>query len=201
MQKLLGNLKTGLFFIVSAPAGAGKTTLVRKLTSEFDCVIESISYTSKEPRKGEVEGKDYFFITKDEFEKKIKNDELLEYANVFDNYYGTSKEFVKKYLNKNKHVVLVIDTQGAMNLKNKIDAIYIFISPTSMDELKTRMLKRNQDSEADIEKRLQWAEKELKLIGNYDYNVTNDDIEKSYQVLKSIFIAEEHKVKNLGEII
>ncbi|NGX63385.1 MAG: Guanylate kinase [Candidatus Anoxychlamydiales bacterium] len=197
MQKLLGNLNKGVFFIMSAPAGAGKTTLIRMLTKEFDNVIESVSFTTREPRKDEIEGVDYFFISKEEFEKKIKKDDLLEYAKVFDHYYGTSKSFVTNKLNEKKHVVLVIDTQGAMKLKGKIESTYIFISPPTLDTLRERMRIRADISEDEIEKRLKWAKEEMKQIVNYDYNITNIDLQTSYEVLKSIFIAEEHKVKNL----
>ncbi|NGX52047.1 MAG: Guanylate kinase [Candidatus Anoxychlamydiales bacterium] len=196
-QKLLGNLKKGLFFIISAPAGTGKTTLTRMLTKEFKPVIESVSFTSREPRKDEKEGIDYFFITKEEFEKKIEENGFLEYAKVFDHYYGTSKTFVEKNLNEKKHVVLVIDTQGAMKLKNRIECTYIFISPPSIDTLKERMKKRADIDDKEIEKRLTWANEEMKQIVNYDYNITNMDLDKSYEELRSVFIAEEHKVKNL----
>ncbi|HEU63859.1 MAG TPA: guanylate kinase [Chlamydiae bacterium] len=196
-QKLLGNLKKGLFFIISAPAGAGKTTLTRMLTKEFKSVIESVSFTSREPRKDEKEGVDYFFVTKEEFEKKIKEGDFLEYAKVFDHYYGTSKTFVEKNLNEKKHVVLVIDTQGALKLKNKIECTYIFISPPSIDTLKERMKKRADIDDKEIEKRLTWANEEMKQIVNYDYNITNIDLDKSYEELRSIFIAEEHKVNHL----
>jgi len=196
-QKILGNLKKGLFFIISAPAGTGKTTLTRMLTKEFPSVIESVSFTSREPRRDEKEGVDYFFVTKEEFEKKIKEDDFLEYAKVFDHYYGTSKTFVEKKLNEKKHVILVIDTQGAMKLKNKIECTYIFISPPTIDTLKERMKKRADIDDKEIEKRLSWANEEMKQIKNYDYNITNIDLDKSYEELRSIIIAEEHKVKNL----
>ena len=196
-QKLLGNLKKGLFFIISAPSAAGKTTLTRMLTREFKSVIESISFTTREPRKDEKEGVDYFFVTKEEFEKKIKQGDFLEYAKVFDHYYGTSKSFVEKNLNERKHVVLVIDTQGAMKLKNKIECIYIFISPPSIDTLSDRMKKRADIDDEEIEKRISWANEEMKQIQSYDYNITNIDLDISYDELRAIFIAEEHKVKNL----
>ena len=196
-QKLLGNLKKGSFFIVSAPAGGGKTTLTRMLTKEFNSVIESVSFTSREPRKDEKEGIDYFFVSKEAFEKKIKDGDFLEHAKVFDHYYGTSKAFVEKNLFDKKHVVLVIDTQGAMKLKNKIECTYIFISPPSIDTLKERMKKRADIDEKEIEKRISWANEEMKQIPNYDYNITNIDLDISYEELRAIFIAEEHKVKNL----
>ncbi len=123
--------------------------------------------------------------------------DFLEYAKVFDHYYGTCRRFVEKNLNEKKHVVLVIDTQGAMKLKNKIECTYIFISPPNIETLKKRMEKRADIAEREIEKRLLWANEEMKKIPNYDYNITNIDLKISYEELRAIFIAEEHKVKNL----
>lgn len=196
-QKILGNLKKGLLFILSAPAGTGKTTLTRMLTKEFDGIVESISYTTRKPRKDEKEGIDYFYITESEFQNKIKNNELLEYAKIYDYYYGTSKQFVEKQLNEGKHVVLVIDTQGCLNLKNKVDAIRIFLSPPSIEELKNRMSIRKDESDKEVQIRLSWAKEEMNKIENYDYNITNIDLKTSYEILRSIFISEEHRVKHL----
>ena len=193
-QKLLGNIDKGLFFVVSAPAGTGKTTLVNMLTREFDCVVRSISYTTRKPRGNEVDGVDYFFISKEEFEKKIKNDDFLEYAKVFDSYYGTSKEFVEKNINSKKHVVLVIDTQGAIELKEKGEGIYIFLSPPDIEVLKNRLKNRNTDSKESIGMRISWSEEELSKVKYYDYEIVNDSLEIAYQTLKSIFIAEEHRI-------
>jgi len=196
-QKMLGNLKKGLFFILSAPAGTGKTTLANMLTNEFDCVIKSISYTTRRPRKNEVDGIDYFFINEEEFQKKIKNNEFLEYAKIYDYYYGTLKEFVEKKINEQKHVILVIDTQGGSNLKNKIDAIYVFLNPPSIKDLKYRMNIRKDVNEKEMQIRLDWAKEEMKKNEFYDYNITNIDLKISYEILRAIFIAEEHKVKYL----
>ena len=198
-QKLLGNLNKGIFFVLSAPAGTGKTTLTRMLTKKYPNIVESISHTTRPPRKKEKEGVDYFYISDDEFQKMIKANEFLEYAKVFDYYYGTSKKFVEQNLKNHKHVILVIDTQGAEKLKNKIDAIFIFLSPPSMEELKKRMVNRNDLSLEEIEKRLLWAQEEMKKIRNYDYNITNIDLQITYDVLKSIIVAEEHKVKYLSQ--
>ena len=193
MKHVLGDLKTGLIFVLSAPAGTGKTTLVRMLTKEFDCVIESISFTTRTMRPGEKEGKDYFFIDAKAFEAKIKKGEFLEHAKVFENYYGTSKVFVDEERKKGKHVILVIDTQGAMQLKEFLDATFIFISPPSLSELKTRLHARRADSHESIAERLLWAEKEMTLAPLYDYHIVNDDLNIAYSVLRSILIAEEHK--------
>lgn len=196
-QKLLGNLNKGVLFVLSAPSGTGKTTLINMLTGEFDCIVRSITYTTRKIRKGEVDGLDYFFISEKEFQNKIKNNELLEYARIYNYYYGTSKEFVEKKLSEQKHVVLVIDTQGAINLKNKIDAVYIFLSPPGIEELRLRMNLRNDLGEKELRTRLVWAKEEMKKNALYDYNITNIDLKMSYEILRSIFISEEHKVKYL----
>lgn len=196
-KKILGNIEKGLLFIVSAPAGTGKTTLVRMLVEEFSTVIESISCTTRPKREGETEGRDYYFLSIEEFEKKIKAGDFLEYAKVFGHSYGTSRSFVENELCKGKHVVLVIDTQGALQLKKVIPATTIFLQPPSLKALKERLTSRNTDSQESIAKRLEWAEKELCLTNQYDYQIVNDDLAVAYQVLRSIIIAEEHRTKNL----
>jgi guanylate kinase len=194
--KLIGNLDKGLLFIVSAPAGTGKTTLVTKLTHEFSKIKRSISYTTRNPRSGELNGIDYHFVTKETFEEMISAKEFLEYAEVFGKYYGTAKKNVIDELENGFHVIMVIDTQGALNIKEKIKNTSIFISPPSHDELTRRLHTRSLDSHDSISLRLQWAEHEIKLAPYYDYKIINDDIDVAYQVLKSIIIAEEHKTLN-----
>jgi len=197
IQKLLGNLSEGLVFVLSAPAGTGKTTLVKMLQNEFPCIIGSISCTTRAPRSGEVPGKDYHFISQEEFAGKIKNGDFLEYATVFENYYGTSKEYVLKEQKKGKHVMLVIDTQGAMQIKkNGLPAVFIFISPPSLLVLKERLFKRKTESAAVIEQRLSWAKDEMALAPQYDYQIVNDNLENAYQILRSIIISEEHRTRN-----
>ena len=176
------------FFIISGPSGSGKTTLAHMLIKNFDNVIRSISYTTRKIRPGEFDTKDYFFINKNEFETKIKNNDFLEYANVFGNYYGTSKKFVEDKLKEKKHVILTIDVQGAEKLKGKIDAVYIFIKPPSIEVLKKRLEKRNQDSDETIDKRLKLANKEMAKEILYDYVITNDDLNEAYNILKEIFL-------------
>lgn len=195
-NQLLGNQPQGLIFVISAPAGTGKTTLVQMLTREFHSVVRSVSCTTRAPRPGEHNGKDYFFLAKEAFEAKIKHGDFLEHAEVFGEYYGTSGEFVKAQQAKGKHVVLVIDTQGALQLKKKLkEAIFIFISPPSLKELEKRLHNRKTETPQLIEERLAWAARELELVHHYDYSVINDHLETAYTVLKSIFIAEEHKVR------
>jgi guanylate kinase len=194
MHKLLGNLQKGLVFVISAPAGTGKTTLVRMLRDEFNCVTESISCTTRPIRPGEIADKDYHFLSREEFEAKKSAGDFLEHAQVFSYAYATSKEFVTQQLNKGKHVVLVIDTQGAMQIKGKIPAIFIFVSPPSLQELRERLFKRQTETPESIEERLSWAKKEMEMAKHYDYQILNDNLHTAYDVLRSIVIAEEHRV-------
>ena len=192
-MRLLGDRKPGLAFVISGPSAAGKTTLVSMLSKEFDCVEKSISFTTRAPRPNEREGIDYHFISSQEFEQKIESGDLLEYAKVFDHYYGTSKSLVEAQKKRGKHVLLVIDTQGAIQLMDFYAAAFIFISPPSIEELPKRMLSRKSETHDAIAHRLSWAEKEMALSSRYDYCIVNEDLQTAYQVLRSILIAEEHK--------
>jgi guanylate kinase len=194
MSSLLGNCSKGLLFILSAPAGTGKTTLVQMLTREFPCVVASISYTTRQPRAGEEEGVHYHFISKEGFVQRIAEGEFLEHVELYGDYYGTSRLWVEKQLSQGKHVILVIDTQGAKLLKST-KTISIFIAPPSIEELERRLRLRETDTKASIEKRLLWAKKEMEAQKNYDYLIVNDDLSNAYQVLRSILIAEEHKIR------
>lgn len=194
-SKLLGNLDKGLIFILSAPAGTGKTTLARMLIHEFPTVKFSVSCTTREPRPGEVEGIDYYFLSKTEFKEKIAKGDFLEYAEVFGHFYGTSKQQVNAVCEAGYHVLLVIDTQGAMKLKQVVDATYVFLSPPSLEELEQRLIKRHTETSDLIQQRLEWAQIEMQRIKYYDYLIINEDLEIAYQILKSIVIAEGHKVK------
>lgn len=197
-MKILGNLKKGLVFVVSAPAGAGKTTLVRMLIQEFPRVVESISDTTRLPRTGEQTGRDYHFLTKERFESKVKSGDFLEYAEVFGYYYGTSKSEVLKQQEEGKHVVLVIDTQGALKLRKELfPAVLIFIKPPSLAVLRERLIKRKTEAAQHIEQRLNWAAHEMEMAAYYDYQIVNDSLHHAYDVLRSIFIAEEHKTENI----
>ncbi|HSX38531.1 MAG TPA: guanylate kinase [Chlamydiales bacterium] len=192
-MKLLGGLSPGLLFVVSAPAGTGKTTLVRMLTDEFDCVIESVSYTTRKIRPGEIEGRDYYFVSVVEFKKMAATGEFYEYAEVFGNYYGTSKKIVEGQLKQGNHVILVIDTQGARILKKILHAVYIFIRPPNFEELKKRLHGRKSESHESIETRLSWADEEIEASKNYDYVIVNENLTLAYEIFRSIFIAEEHR--------
>ena len=199
-KKVLGNTDRGLLFVVSAPAGTGKSTMVDMLIKEFpDDVVESCSSTTRHPRPGEVPKHHYLCLSIAGFEEKIAKDEFLEHVKLFGNYYGTRREEIDSRQASGKHVVLVIDTQGALQLKEKLpEAIFIFISPPSVEELRNRLFKRRTEDEEMIEERLDWSKNEIALARHYDYQITNDNLEISYQVLRSILIAEEHK--NRGTI-
>lgn len=194
-QKLLGNLTRGLVFVLSAPAGTGKTTLVRMLCNEFDSVVESVSCTTRPLRYGEVQGKDYHFIDKELFESRLERGDFLEYAEVFGYYYGTSRAYVTAQQKAGRHVILVIDTQGAMKLKEAgFSATFIFVSPPSLEELRGRLVKRKTESMKNIEERLEWAKHEMQMKGHYDYEIVNDNLHNAYTILRSIVIAEDHKL-------
>ncbi len=193
-KKVLGNTGHGLLFVISAPAGTGKSTLMEMVLEEFPSqVAESCSCTTRQPRPGEIAERHYEFISVEAFEKKVDAGEFLEHAKVFGNYYGTRKEEVDRLLKEGKHVVLVIDTQGALQIVKHLSAVLIFILPPSLDELRNRLFKRRTESEEKIQERLLWADQELALATHYDYQIVNDDLEITYQILRSIFIAEEHK--------
>ena len=179
-------MSLGALYVVSGPSGAGKST-VCKLVRERLGINLSISATSRKPRNGEQEGVDYFFITAEEFERKIKNDDFLEYANVHGNYYGTLKEVVESNLNKGLNVILEIDVQGALIAKEKKkDAVLVFFRTKDMETLEKRLRDRKTDTEEVIQTRLKNALKELEYEKKYDYTIINDDIEMSCQELINI---------------
>jgi len=187
--------KKGLLFVLSAPAGTGKTTLVKKLQKECSNLVQSVSSTTRPIRPGEVEGEDYFFLSREQFEKRSENDEFLEFVELYGDYYGTSRQWVSERLDSGKHVFLVIDTQGALKLMNKTAGVMIFMHPPSFDELKRRLKGRQTESDEVIEKRLKWAASEIEKSKLYDYNIVNDNIDDAYLVLKSIVVAEEHRTE------
>ncbi len=183
----------GELFVLSAPAGGGKTTLANLLLKEVPNLVKITTCTTREPRPGEKNGVDYFFLSKEEFERKIREGAFLEYAVVHGNYYGTPKEEVLKEINKGNDVLLVIDVQGMRQIKRNFkDVVTIFLIPPSFEELINRMRKRG-DSEEEIKKRLETAKKELKAWKEYDYIVINDIIEKAKEDLKKIILANRLK--------
>lgn len=200
MEKLLGKLKTGIVFVVSAPAGTGKTTLIRMLEDEFPCIAKSISCTTRPMRAGEIAEKDYHFISPEEFAGRLKKGEFLEHAQVFGQSYGTLKAHVEAKQQEGKHVILVIDTQGAEQLKESgYEAVFIFLRPPSLAELRARLFKRKTEATEHIEERLAWAQNELAMSRLYDYQIVNDNLHRAYEILRSILIAEEHKQERYND--
>ena len=188
--------KQGLLFVVSAPSGAGKTTLSKTLLKSLPNIYFSVSVTTRQPRKDEVYGKDYFFTTKEEFRKKIRKKELIEWAKVHDQWYGTPKKFIKESLAKGRDVILDIDVQGGIQVKKIYSrAVLIFIIPPSFEVLETRLRKRSLNDEIEIERRLQNACQEMKKMKEYDYIVVNDKIPKAVNQLKNIINNERLKNK------
>ena len=184
----------GRLFVVSGPSGAGKGTICNKLREETDVEI-SISMTTRKPRQGEVDGKSYYFVTKEEFEKEIARGGFLEHAEVYGNYYGTPKEKVIEKLSSGKDVLLEIDIQGALSVKkNYPKGVFIFILPPSMSELRKRITGRGTEKPECIDMRLSQTLKEISYIDKYDYCVVNGELDEAVARVKAIFVAEHSRV-------
>lgn len=189
--------KKGTIFVISAPSGTGKTTLCERLLKILPDLKMSISHTTRQPRPYEKDGVDYFFIDKKDFEKMIANDEFIEWAEVYGNFYGTSKKVLSDLINKGYDILLDIDTQGAKNIRKLYsDSVLIFILPPSIEELEKRLLMRNEDKDT-IKKRLSKASYEISQYKFYDYVVINDSIEKALNDLLCIVHAERLKIKRV----
>ena len=177
-------------FVISSPSGGGKTSLIKKLLEDprSEGTVLSISDTTREKRLNEKDGVDYFFTDKKSFEDKIKKNDFLEYATVFDNYYGTSQETVNTLVSQGKTVILELDWQGAKQVKSKIPCYLIFLLPPSIDDLKKRLIDRNLDESEIIEKRIKEAKNEISNSKIYDFLILNDNFEMALQDLKSIIL-------------
>ncbi len=185
------NVERGRLFIVSAPSGAGKTTLCHALLDRFYEVVYSVSSTTRKPRVGERDGVDYHFISLDEFKKGIRDGLWAEWAEVHTNYYGTSAAYIEENLANGSDVLLDIDVQGAIQIMERYPGCEtIFIMPPSMEELKNRLLQRGTDSPRAIERRLKNAEKEMAARSHYKYVVVNDQLEKALDELTEIFTGD-----------
>ncbi|ARR00205.1 MULTISPECIES: guanylate kinase [Campylobacter] len=195
----------GQILIISGPSGSGKSTLLSRLMSEFDNIYFSISSTTRMPRDGEQDGVDYNFISVDEFKKGIDEGKFLEWANVHKNYYGTSLEPVEKALKDGKIVIFDIDVQGFYLVMKKYSSIItsVFITTKDRYELKRRLINRGSDDAQTIENRLFNAATEIAHIGEYDYLIINENIDKSYDCLKSIFVSMGSKSQSfdINEVI
>ena len=186
--------KKGKLLIFSAPSGTGKTTIIKELMKEFSQLEFSISATTRKSRGKEEDGVEYFFLTKEDFQAKIEAKEFVEYKNVYENYYGTLKNYVDRSLTEGKNIIFDVDVQGALSIKEQYpnDSIMIFIYPPSIEDLKIRLEVRGTDSSEIIEKRLEYAEKELSQMDHYDHKVKNekihDAVDEISKILKKIDI-------------
>jgi len=189
-------MKQGNLIVVSGPSGTGKGTICQALLAEHPEILYSISATTRQPRTGEVNGVNYWFTAKDDFKAMIENNELLEWAEVYGNYYGTPIAKIEAMLAGGKDVLLEIDTQGAMNVKQKFpQGVYIYILPPSLTELERRIRTRGTDSEESIQRRLQAAADEIQIGVNYNYLVVNDQVREATDTVAAIIAAERWRAE------
>ena len=188
----MSNKHRGLLFVVSSPSGAGKTTLCTRLRGEFAQIRFSVSYTTRSPRPGEVHGREYFFVDPADFTEMVTGDEFAEYALVHGNNYGTSAALVGEALASGIDLLFDIDYQGGRQLKAKFpgDVVLVFILPPSLAELERRLRARNTDAAEVIERRLRVARDELRHYEEYDYIIVNDDLDRAYDLVRSVYVAE-----------
>ncbi|AEX85946.1 guanylate kinase [Marinitoga sp. 1135] len=191
----------GILYVVSGPSGVGKSSIIKEAMKRLKGFTFSISYTTRKPRPGEVNGKDYFFVDEKTFDEMVKNNEFLEYAEVHGHKYGTSKSFIKEKINEGFSIVLDIDVQGALNVVKQMrkETVLIFIAPPSYSELKKRLLNRGTEKMEDLKRRLEDAKWELSKINEFDYLIVNEDLNESINQLISIFIAEQIKTERVTE--
>ena len=194
--------RKGILIVVSGFSGAGKGTLVKKLVEEYDGYALSVSATTRQPRTGEQDGREYFFLQKEQFEQKIAENGLIEYACYCDNYYGTPREYVERQLADGKDVILEIEIQGALKIKEQYgDALLLFVMPPSVDELRHRLVGRGTETEEVIDKRMHRAAEEAEGIERYEYIVVNDDLETCVRQLHEIITAAHNTPNRNKELI
>ncbi|MBU3875647.1 guanylate kinase [Faecalicatena sp. AGMB00832] len=193
--------RRGILIVVSGFSGSGKGTLMKELLSRYeDTYALSISATTRSPREGEVDGREYFFKTREEFEKMIAKDELIEYARYVENYYGTPRDYVEKQLDAGKDVILEIEIQGALKVKKAFpDTLLLFVTPPSAEELKRRLVGRGTETMEVIESRMKRAVEEAEGMDRYDYLIINDDLETCAKQMHTIIQGEHHRsFRNTG---
>ena len=195
-------MSKGVLAVVSGFSGAGKGTVMKRLMEKYHNYALSVSVTTRSPREGEKHGREYFFHTNSEVEEMISNDQLLEYARYVDHYYGTPRSYVEDRLNEGKDVILEIEIQGAMQIKKKVpEAVLIFITPPSMEELKNRLVGRGSEKPEVIESRLKRASEEAEGIDKYDYLLVNDQVEDCVDALHEIILSEHLRTQRNCELI
>ncbi|MEG0296085.1 MAG: guanylate kinase [Clostridium sp.] len=196
------NHNRGLLIVISGPSGAGKGTICKALLERNPGIQISTSCTTRNPRVGEVEGINYYFITKDEFKQRIGEEDFIEYAEVYGNFYGTPKSNVEKLLDEGKDVILEIDIQGALKVKENFDdGTFIFILPPSMEELKQRIIRRGSETPESLMTRFKSAYQELNYISKYNYAVVNDTVDAAVTKVEGIIAAEKCRVDRIKETI
>ena len=190
--------RKGSLFIISAPSGAGKTTLCKKIVTTVDRLGQSVSFTTRKPRGGEVNDLDYTFIGEEEFREMIARGDFVEWAEVHGNLYGTSRERLEGLMDSGLDVILDIDTQGARQIRKSYgDGVFIFILPPSIEILRRRLEKRRSNSREDMDRRLGAAVDEIREYNNYDYVIINNVLKDSVKLLEAIIIAERHKTERM----
>ena len=194
--------RKGLLLVVSGPSGAGKGTICKALLNKNDQIKLSVSATTRKQRTGEVYGVNYFFKEKEKFTQMIEEGEFLEYAQIYDNFYGTPKAAIMECLEKGQDVILEIEMQGASQIKEVCpDGVFIFVLPPSLEELKNRIVGRGTETAEEIEKRFSCAFDEINKIVDYDYFIVNDDVEKSVKQVEGIILSEKNKVTRYKDSI
>ena len=190
-------MSKGILFVLSGPSGVGKGTVLDALMENFDDVEYSVSATTRERRPGEVDGEDYFFISEERFQELKKNDKFIESAKVHNNYYGTPKKYVDRILNQGKDIILEIDIQGAKQVREKYpNAVFIFLKPPSIEELKNRLQKRGTENCKNKKVRIKNAKTEIKKVCEYDYTILNDKVKNAVIELKRIILKEKNKKRS-----
>lgn len=195
-------MNKGILVVVSGFSGAGKGTVMKRLMEKYDGYALSVSATTRKPRPGEEDGREYFFRTRDEFEKLIEEDALLEYARYVENYYGTPRSYVEEQLQAGRNVILEIEIQGAMKIKEKIpEALLVFVTPPTVEELERRLTGRGTETAQVIADRLARAGEEAEGMGQYDYILVNDTVEECVDHLHQIIVSEHSRVSRNAEFI
>ena len=191
-----------IMVILSSPSGAGKTTITKKIQQKYQSFKISVSHTTRKPRPNEVHGVDYFFVSHEEFKKKIDENDFYEYAKIFDNYYGTAKNTVDQIVKKND-IIFDIDWQGTKQLSKfkNLKLIKIYLIPPNKNELKERLIKRNQDSDKEVERRFKAFDDDVQHWKDYDYIIINKNLENCYQQIENIILSNKKEVSKLSQII